>query len=224
MLESGLAAIHVDAQNCFGRLEWSQIRKGTAEQVPELGPLATWKHSMKFFVEQPGVEPQEKDRRAEQGDSLGPAETGIALAKLGRGIRQKMHLSQAQGTFPWAAPSEKWQEVVAELEERGRQCAAWEGKQPSARLEAGSAERQVHPGNNIQSGGGVAGVWYLDDATLITRPQLALPWWQGYDKRTEAQGGKRNLAKTVVTLYVSEEENKARGGEWKVEELAKICT
>ena len=38
-LPQPLAVIQVDAENCFGKLEWQAIRKEVIAEVLELGPL-----------------------------------------------------------------------------------------------------------------------------------------------------------------------------------------
>ena len=43
-------------------------------------------------------------------------------------------------------------------------------------------------------------VWYLDDGTIVTTPELAVAYLKAYDHVTEKQGGKRNPVKTVTTL------------------------
>ena len=43
-----------------------------------------------------------KNGGAEQGDTFGPAETGVTLASLGRGTRREVHAKQAAGELPWA--------------------------------------------------------------------------------------------------------------------------
>eukprot|EP00973_Karenia_brevis_P053699 7460978-Karenia_brevis.AAC.1 len=75
-----MAGIQVDAENCFGLQEWRAIRDAVQAEVPTLAPAVVWKHADVSYVEQEGVEPQAKDRGAEQGDTYGPAETGLTLA------------------------------------------------------------------------------------------------------------------------------------------------
>eukprot|EP00973_Karenia_brevis_P080959 11230886-Karenia_brevis.AAC.1 len=65
-LPTPLAAVMVDAENCFGLLEWDSIRQAVQQETPNLAPAVAWKHSVDSFVEQPDVEPQLKDRGAEQ--------------------------------------------------------------------------------------------------------------------------------------------------------------
>ena len=52
-LRRPLAVVQVDAENCFGRLEWPTIRREMVNEVPELGPVVTWKHHGPSHVEYP---------------------------------------------------------------------------------------------------------------------------------------------------------------------------
>ena len=45
------------------------------------------------------------------------------------------------------------------------------------------------PQNKIQSSGGIVDVRYLDDGTIITVPELVVPWLQAYDRISAEQGG-----------------------------------
>jgi hypothetical protein len=64
MLDKPIAIVQVDADNCFGRLEWGSIRAEVAAEVPELGPVVAWKHTHDSYVEQPDAQPQLKNRGA----------------------------------------------------------------------------------------------------------------------------------------------------------------
>eukprot|EP00973_Karenia_brevis_P020653 2835733-Karenia_brevis.AAC.1 len=72
-------------------------------EVPELGPVVAWKHRQPSYVEQIGVDPMLKNRGAEQGDTFGPAETGVTLATLGPKTRQEIHAKQVAGELDWVA-------------------------------------------------------------------------------------------------------------------------
>ena len=82
----------------------------------------------------------------------------------------------------------------------------------------------MYPGSNIQKAGGIVDVWYFDDGTVIIVPQLVQPWLRAYDRVSELQGGKRNLQKTIVTLYAPMEVIESKQVEWGLEELSRICT
>ena len=101
-LPQPLAVIQVDAENCFGRIEWDTIREAAIGEVPELGPVVTWKHAQESYVEQTGIASMRKNRGAEQGDTLGPVEAGISIAQLSRDTRRAVHTKQAAGTLSWA--------------------------------------------------------------------------------------------------------------------------
>eukprot|EP00973_Karenia_brevis_P050497 7009208-Karenia_brevis.AAC.1 len=66
LLTNHLAAVQVDAENCFGLLEWGSIRLAVQEDAPGLAPAVAWKHAVESHVEQPDVSPQPKNRGAEQ--------------------------------------------------------------------------------------------------------------------------------------------------------------
>eukprot|EP00973_Karenia_brevis_P090652 12403553-Karenia_brevis.AAC.1 len=101
-LPETLAAVQVDAENCFGLLEWSEIRKTTLDEAPDLAAAVTWKHAQASFVEQPDLQPQSKDRGAEQGDTYGPVETGLTLGRLSRDTRLEVHSKQMTAELPWS--------------------------------------------------------------------------------------------------------------------------
>ena len=59
-----LAAVQVDAENCFGLLEWGVIRKVVQEENPALAPIVAWKHTAPSYIEHEGVQPQAKRPRS----------------------------------------------------------------------------------------------------------------------------------------------------------------
>ena len=62
-LPQALLVVQVDAENCFGRVEWISIREEMLKEVPELGPVIAWKHRQESHVEQAGAPPQIKKWR-----------------------------------------------------------------------------------------------------------------------------------------------------------------
>ena len=144
-----------------------------------MGPAVVWKHRQISYVEQPGVPPQVKDRGAEQGDTFGPAETGVVLASLSRKTRQSVHAMQVTGELPWATPDGA--QAMTHFRDVEARSFEWESKQPiewATLNEAGA--RETHPANATQQGGGVVDVWYLDDvhdpsALPVSYTHLTLP-------------------------------------------------
>ena len=63
-LPQALLVVQVDAENCFGRVEWISIREEMLKEVPELGPVIAWKHRQESHVEQAGAPPQIKKWRS----------------------------------------------------------------------------------------------------------------------------------------------------------------
>ena len=227
-LPRALAVLQVDAENCFGRLENDAIRAEMINEVPELGPAVAWKHRQTSYVEQPGVTPQVKNRGAEQGDTFAPAETGVTLAALGRRARKELHAKQVTGELPRVFSASK-ADARGEAERHFREVEAreqsWKNQTPLERhMPCAAGVRRAHPGNEIQLGGGVVDVWYLDDGTVVLAPELVVPYLKAYDASTALQGGKRNVTKTIVTLYASAEETNANQNLWQLSRLREVCT
>ena len=228
LLDQPLAVIQVDAENCFGRLEWDAIRKSVIDETPLLGGWVSWKHAQPSFVEQAEVAPTPKDRGAEQGDTFGPAETGVALGDLGRQTRHEVHARQMSAELPWAgvrgaaADPEAAQQA---FRARELASAAWSASAPLERHRRdGQDGRPTHPGNEVQLSGGLVDLWYLDDGTIILTPGLVGAYLRAYDRVTAQQGGKRNLGKTLVTIYATDHDWSAQGPSWGLDALADLCT
>jgi hypothetical protein len=138
-----LLAIQVDAENCFGLLEWPEIRRAALEEAPDLAAAVSWKHAEVSFVEQPDLHPQAKNRGAEQGDTYGPAETGLALGRLGRAIRGEVHAKQMTGELPWVGQGESFRND-AEVDYRRIEAdgAEWNAQTPLERHAKQSEKRR----------------------------------------------------------------------------------
>lgn len=67
-------------------------------------------------------------------------------------------------------------------------------------------------------------VWYLDDGTIALLPELAVPYLLAYDRITHQQGGKRNFAKTITTIYASNDDIAANSHLWRMDRLRELCT
>lgn len=226
-LSQPIALIQVDAENCFGRLEWDSIREAVTSEAPELGGWIGWKHSQTSHVEQQGIPPTNKDRGAEQGDTCGPVEAGICLSQLGRRARQEVHARQLTGEAPRAALEEEpGREDVFEQAYRVQERAVreWEAKAPIDKHVPGNEGRGNHPGNKVQAGGGIVDVWYLDDATIMTRPWLVSGYLRAYDRLTTEQGGRRNKGKTLVTVYGPANSEDVQKMEREIEGQCTVCS
>ena len=170
-LPRSIVILQIDANNCFGNLEWETLGHEIRANVPGLGPLVSWKHSTPSFVEQPGPPPKRKNRGAEQGDPLGPVEAGVATVQLARTVRWGVHAEQREGRLPWcAANAAEAMEATTAHTETHRLATAWENAEPRER---NPASLGPHPANKIQHRGGIADGWYLDDGTIVCIPEVA---------------------------------------------------
>jgi len=223
MLDKPIAIVQVDAENCFGRLEWDSIRAEVAAEVPELGPVVAWKHTHDSYVEQPDAQPKLKIRGAEQGDTFGPAETGLTLARLSRDTRHEIHAKQMTGQLQWKSLPHSTtvaDDAVTHFRSVEAKTQNWAALNPLDRSTVDPVRgRPNHPANEIQTNGGLVDVWLLDDATVMISPELMVPYLRAYDRGTAAQGGKRNVKNTIVTLYAEDTDVVAHADDWKVDEL-----
>ena len=79
--------------------------------------------------------------------------------------------------------------------------------QPEARREEGGSRVVLpDPGHEIQSAGGLAYFWYLDDGDILCDPRLFLSLLVNFDTRNAVAGGERNRAKTEVIYCGSDAE------------------
>ena len=75
-----LARIKVDEKKCFGMIEWKAVREAASQFFLKHTTAGAWKHRNLSHVEQKGLPPMPKDRRAEQGNVDGSLECSLALA------------------------------------------------------------------------------------------------------------------------------------------------
>jgi hypothetical protein len=225
-LAKPLARIKVDERNCFGMLEWPAVRKAVKDSLPRHYAPVCWKHAQTSGVEQPGVAAAPKDRGAEQGDVDGPLECSLTLGGVARRAREGVHQRQRNGELPWTTLGST--AVEEEFDDRQARAAAWESLLPEARRQEQGARAIIpDPRHEIQSGGGIADFWYLDDGDIMCDPQLVLPFLECFDVANAGPGAVRNTAKTEVIFYVDEVTLAARTTEWHIDAirgLAKVMT
>ena len=225
-MESPLAVIQIDEENCFGRAEWTAVRKAMLEELPLLAPTTAWKHSIPSEVEQPDVQPQYKNRGAEQGDSLGPIEASAVIAKGAREARNEVHQLQAVGTLPWFADSEATpapDDQESPSAHRRAKVAEHEARAPHQKLLLAEPLKHVHPDHEVRKAGGMVDVWYLDDGTIMLHPIFVCPYLRAFDSLKARTGGRRNLAKTKVTVYAKEDVIASKSAEWDLDGVRNLA-
>eukprot|EP00973_Karenia_brevis_P039041 5391006-Karenia_brevis.AAC.1 len=216
-----LAKIKIDEKNCFGMLSWPAIRKASQEQLPKHAAAVCWKHRDRSLVEQPGVDDVLKDRGAEQGDVDGPLEAGLAIGCAARASRLNIHRQQRQGLLQWCG--EVVEAATQDFDDRQRRQSAWLEMSPEARQTASqSGGPLTRPTDEIQCAGGLADFWYLDDGDVWCDPALAVPYLRAFDSANLEIGGERNLQKTVVVMYATEEQMKEHAEEWQLDSLSSL--
>eukprot|EP00973_Karenia_brevis_P001265 172883-Karenia_brevis.AAC.1 len=184
----------------FGNLDWDAIRCSMLNEVPSLAASTAWKHKAGSEIEQSGLANYTKDRGAEQGDAAGPLEAGATQATIARKSRAALHSEQRTGVLPWLPPPGIQEDrLAAEFDERKMASQQWDSQPPATRVTADQeGNRRSHPGHEIQSGGGLVDVWYLDDGTIVCDPMLVVPFLNQFDVHSGRAGASRNRAKTYV--------------------------
>ncbi len=225
-LERPLARIKIDERNCFGSLEWPAIRRASQEELPRHFVVACWKHAAVSAVEQQGVAPAAKDRGAEQGDVDGPLECSLTLGGVATETRRQVHERQRRGLLPWAAESAAAARAAdEEFDRRSERAVAWRALTPAQRREADSGGGILpDPLHEVQSGGGLADWWYLDDGDILCHPRLVLPYLQCFDPVNGEVGGERNVIKTEVIYYADEATLEQHSAEWQLEEVRRLAS
>ena len=159
----------------FGSLEWDAIRKTTIMNLPRHGAVAAWKHSRPSFVQQDGVESIPKGRGAEHGDVDGPLEASLLLGELGGQARRCIHEAQRCGDLPWSSvASVSFNGARLDYDERLQKKTSWAAQSPPEKQVSGpGGSLNVNPDNEVQTNGGIADFWYLDDGDILCDPRLA---------------------------------------------------
>eukprot|EP00973_Karenia_brevis_P038909 5371814-Karenia_brevis.AAC.1 len=216
-----LAKIKIDEKNCFGMLTWPAVRAAAQEQLPKHAAAACWKHRQTSTVEQHGVDDVPKDRGAEQGDVDGPLEAGLAIGTAARASRRHVHLQQREGSLEWAGETTALASQDFDLREDRQRL--WSDMAPAARKQSDFSQMTM-PWNEIQSSGGIADFWYLDDGDIWCDPALAVPYLRHFDTVNHTIGAERNLSKTVVVLYASQQEISENESKWQLQTLRELST
>ena len=225
-LPRALARIKIDERNCYGRLEWPAIRAATLQSAPRHFAATCWKHAAASHVEQEGVAPTTKDRGAEQGDVDGSVECSVTLGGVAADTRSAVHAKQRNGELPWTVPSqEEAAHAAEEFDQRGARVATWKALEPSQRREPGSQQRIItSPAHEIQSGGGLLDIWYLDDGDILCDVGLVHTYLTCFDAENPKVGGDRNVAKTEVIYYASQAQMQENADQWHLEEIRALAT
>ena len=213
-LTKPLARIKVDEKNCFGSLEWESVRRACREFHPKHTAVAAWKHSSVSFVEQQGVQPLPKDRGAEQGDVDGPSECALTLALVANDARSQVHQQQRNGVLPWSCnlPEDV---TAAENEFDGL----------PGRINQFLQNRNGNdPRHGLQTGGGLADFWYLDDGDVLCSPSLVIPYLKALDLANPGVGAERSCAKSEVIFYCTRDHLEVNAAEWQLEDIRRLAT
>ena len=139
------------------------------------------------------------DRGAEQGDVDGPLECAVTLGRVATATKEEIHEAQNNGDVGWinAANSGDRSEFEADWMARKTRRELWEATAPADRERVFQhVGGGVDPGTDVQLGGGIFDVWYLDDGDILTHPALALRYLRAFDKHNGDVGATRNRKKT----------------------------
>ena len=142
-----------------------------------------------------------KDRGAEQGDVDGPLECSLTLGVVASKARQQeVHARQRRGELPWIAASVDAVTAAGdEFDKRAQLTATWAATPPARRREAVGHKAIVpDPSLEVQTLGGLADFWYLDDGDILCVPGLVVVYLQAFDEIDKTAGATRNLFKTEV--------------------------
>ena len=235
-LPSAVARIKIDERNCFGLLEWDAIRAASRASLPRHYAAACWKHAEPSYVEQAGVAHSAKDRGAEQGDVDGPLECSVTLGVVAARARATVHGAQRRGDLPWttgvlasapitAAEAAMTTAAAEEFDQRLARTAAWEALEPAQRREQDRHQRLLTcPAHEVQSAGGLVDAWFLDDGDILVDPRLVQPYLASFDAVNPSVGAERNVAKTEVIYYATEEQLHRHASEWRLDEVRALAT
>ena len=202
------------------------MREAAREALPRHYAVTCWKHAAASEVEQDGVRPAPKDRGAEQGDVDGSLECSLTLGRVAAASRHRVHVAQRAGLLPWATANEESQRHAAgEFDERAARTSAWEATPPAGRRqESGAGPVVPDPRHEVQADGGLADFWYLDDGDVLCDPCLVQPFFASFDSVNPSVGAERNLLKTEVIYFASQEELGAHAEEWQLAAVRALAT
>ena len=82
---------------------------------------------------------------------------------------------------------------------------------------------RIDPKHSIQVNGGLIDFWYLDDGDILCDPSLVLPYLEAFDRLNPSIGGVRNVAKTEVLYYASQDDLDQHGVAWQVERISTLA-
>ena len=177
------------------------------------------------FVQQDGVESIPKDKDAEQRDVDGPLEASLLLGNLGGQARRCIHEAQRCGDLPWSSvASVSFDGARLDYDERLQKKTSWATQSPSEKQVSGpGGSLNVNPDNEVQTNGGIADFWYLDDGDILCDPRLALPYLRAFDAVNGPAGAARNVKKTEVIFFASSHQMQENEVAWHLEDLRSLA-
>ena len=149
-------------------LEWKAAREASRWLLPKHAAPAGWKHSALSHVEQEGVPPMPNDRGAGQGDVDGPLECNLSLEMFAAETRDSLAARQAAGLLPWIGVSDSTDLHTLQADHAAR-------TQQTANLQIGGNQNNLGTDDKrhkLQRSGGVADLWYMDDADIMCHHEI----------------------------------------------------
>ena len=163
--------------------------------------------------------PLPKDRGAEQGDVDGPLECSLALSSVAMEARGSVARLQRQDVLPWcAADGIGIAAARADYDQRSQLASDFEATPCDA------AGARIDPRHSVQVKGGLVDFWYLDDGDILCDPRLVVPYLDAFDQANTRVGAIRNVNKTEVLYYATQEELDQHGAAWAVDRVAALAT
>ena len=94
----------------------------------------------------------------------------------------------------------------------------WRGGQlpPSQRRSTDSSRILPDPSHEVQTNGGLADDWYLDDGDVLCDARLVNAYLTCFDRCNPSVGGERNITKTEVIYYVDEQALQSHAVDWQL--------
>ena len=225
-LSTPLARVKIDERNCYGSLEWPAVREATRQALPRHFAATCWKHAAASAIEQADMPAAPKDRGAEQGDVDGAMECSVTLGGVASEARGRVHARQRRGELPWFSSGAAEQAVAAEFDERSVRAGAWSATPPAQRRveHGGVSTITTDPRHEVQTAGGLADWWYLDDGDVLCHPRLVPEYLRHFDEANPQVGGDRNRVKTEVIYYADQATLEAHDVEWQLDAVRELAT
>ncbi len=120
-------------------------------------------------------------------------------------------------------------EAANEFDERSARAASWEAVSPEQRRSGDGADVIIpDPRHEIQTAGGLADFWYLDDGDILCDPRLVRPFLGHFDVANACVDGvpvhaERNLIKSEVIYYADAATLEANAQAWELDEVRRLA-